>query len=91
MYYYLIHMKLEKLDVGAANPTLNRNHVHPIPARFPDLDAQVKIAQFLDQNTTFIDAMVANVQTSIMLLREYCAGLIAATVTGKISVCKEVP
>jgi len=36
------------LDVGSANPTLNRNHVHPIEVNWPaKLSEQIEIASFL--------------------------------------------
>lgn len=86
VYYFLIHMKLEKLDVGAANPTLNRNHVHPIKVRWPDSEAQEKIATFLDQETFKIDTLITKIQDSIDTLKEYRTALISAAVTGKIDV-----
>ncbi|MDC8773350.1 restriction endonuclease subunit S [Roseateles albus] len=48
-YFFLAHAKvLSALDVGSANPTLNRNHVHPIAVSWPgDLEEQVAIAKFL--------------------------------------------
>ena len=39
--------RLTLLDVGSANPTLNRNHVHPIKVMWPHLDQQRAIAAFL--------------------------------------------
>ena len=86
VYYFLINMKLEKLDVGAANPTLNRNHVHPIKVRWPDKEAQETIAIFLDRETSKIDALIAKIQESIDRLKEYRTALISAAVTGKIDV-----
>jgi type I restriction enzyme S subunit len=49
IYYFFksISEKLQKLDVGSANPTLNRNHVHPIPVKWPPLNEQKKIALVL--------------------------------------------
>ncbi len=40
-------MDLAKYDVGAANPTLNRNHVHLLPAKKAPLDEQRRIATIL--------------------------------------------
>ncbi len=39
--------ELLRMDVGAANPTLNRNHVHPLPALRPPLAEQRAIAEML--------------------------------------------
>jgi type I restriction enzyme S subunit len=38
---------LASMDVGSANPTLNRNHVHPISVSWPPLDEQRAIANIL--------------------------------------------
>jgi type I restriction enzyme S subunit len=49
VYYYFksIAPKLAQMDVGSANPTLNRNHVHPIPISWPPLPEQKAIARIL--------------------------------------------
>jgi type I restriction enzyme S subunit len=38
VYYFFKWMapRLATMDVGSANPTLNRNHVHPIPVAWPN-------------------------------------------------------
>jgi type I restriction enzyme S subunit len=90
IYYYLMHLKLEQLDVGAANPTLNRNHVHPISVCFPDMDTQLRIVRYLDQKIADIETMVEKVTASIELLREYRTAMISAAVTGKIDIRREV-
>ncbi|PAU89557.1 type I restriction endonuclease subunit M [Pseudomonas sp. WN033] len=49
VYYFFRNMapELKKMDVGAANPALNRNHVHPLPVIWPSAGSQRKIADFL--------------------------------------------
>lgn len=49
VYYFFksIATRLAALDVGSANPTLNRNHVHPIPTIWPSLSVQKRIATTL--------------------------------------------
>lgn len=47
VYYFLHTINTLAMDVGAANPTLNRNHVHPLPVRWPDKQTQVSIANTL--------------------------------------------
>jgi len=86
VFYFLKHMCLERLDVGAANPTLNRNHVHPLQVRWPDPQAQSAIATFLDHETAHIDVVVSKQRTLIEKLREYRTALVSAAVTGKIDV-----
>ena len=46
-YFLLRTLKLERFDVGAANPTLNRNHVHMLDVTCPPLEEQRRIAAFL--------------------------------------------
>ena len=46
VYYFFksIAASLASLDVGSANPTLNRNHVHPMVVQWPPLSDQRAIA-----------------------------------------------
>jgi type I restriction enzyme S subunit len=56
--YFLQTLKLENFDVGASNPTLNRNHIHKLRIIFPKkVETQRKIAaipsaydELLEQN-----------------------------------------
>ena len=49
VYYFFKWMApaIATLDVGSANPTLNRNHVHPIEVKWPPLPEQRAIAHIL--------------------------------------------
>jgi len=50
VYYFFRWMapRIARMDVGSANPTLNRNHVHPIEIRWPiDADEQRAITHIL--------------------------------------------
>lgn len=47
VYYFLQTLNLQRFDVGSANPTLNRNHVHPIPVKWPELALQEEIVNIL--------------------------------------------
>lgn len=86
VFHFLKHLRLERLDTGAANPTLNRNLVHPIMVSWPDPDSQKRIASFLDTQT-MRDEMIASVyERSITKLREYRQALITAAVTGQIDI-----
>jgi len=53
---------------------------------FPPFSDQVKIANFLDQQTFKIDALVAEALSAELLLQERRSALISAAVTGKIDV-----
>lgn len=49
VYYFFKHFAptLGAMDVGSANPTLNRNHVHPIQIMWPPLSKQRAISHIL--------------------------------------------
>jgi len=49
VYYFFLSMvpTIASMDVGSANPTLNRNHVHPIRISWPPLPEQRAIAHIL--------------------------------------------
>ncbi|MGD9714851.1 MAG: restriction endonuclease subunit S [Thermomicrobiales bacterium] len=46
-YYLLKTFDLARLNSGSAQPSLNRNFVHPVPARFPDPPEQEAVASIL--------------------------------------------
>jgi type I restriction enzyme S subunit len=49
VYYFFKYFapRLATMDVGSANPTLNRNHVHPLGTLWPPVDEQQAIASIL--------------------------------------------
>ncbi|HEX7662774.1 MAG TPA: restriction endonuclease subunit S [Pseudonocardiaceae bacterium] len=47
VYYFFKQLDVSGLDVGSANPTLNRNHVHPIMILWPSRPEQQAIAAML--------------------------------------------
>ncbi|NUW60842.1 restriction endonuclease subunit S [Cronobacter muytjensii] len=49
VYYFFKNMskQLKGMDVGAANPALNRNHVHPLEITWPGRDVQKHISKIL--------------------------------------------
>lgn len=53
---------------------------------FPSINEQTAIANFLDSETTKIDALLQETKVSIELLKEHRTALISAAVTGKIDV-----
>ncbi len=46
-YYFLKSMDLGRYNAGSGVPTLNRNHIHPLPVRVPPLEEQKAIAHIL--------------------------------------------
>lgn len=49
VYYFFknISKQLKSMDVGAANPALNRNHIHPLEVTWPRYDIQEHISKIL--------------------------------------------
>lgn len=46
-YYFMRQLDTAWLDAGSANPTLNRNHLHPLQVSWPPVVEQVAIAEVL--------------------------------------------
>ncbi len=55
VYYYLKTLGLERFDAGAANPTLNRNHIHSLKVWVPEIANRTKIADILSAYDELID------------------------------------
>lgn len=70
---------------------LNTDTVGSIKIPIPSPSEQRAIADYLDAQTTALDAQKKNLEKSIDLLREYRASLITHAVTGKIDVRDFVP
>jgi type I restriction enzyme S subunit len=86
VYYKLLSMDLASFDTGSANPTVNRNLVHPVLVSWPPKAEQRFIADFLDREIAKMDRMIAVVESATDRLSEYRTALITAAVTGKIDV-----
>jgi type I restriction enzyme S subunit len=91
VYYFLQYLELEHLDVGAANPTLNRNHVHPLEVDWPDIEGQKRIAAFLDAESARISELRFTLAKARDILHEWRASLISAAVTGQIDLRRDRP
>lgn len=70
-YYFLQTMGFERLDAGASNPSLNRNHIHTIPVLWPPLPAQQRIAGILSA----YDELIENSQRRIRILESMARAL----------------
>jgi len=70
-YYFLQTMGFERLDAGASNPSLNRNHIHTIPVLVPPLPVQRRIAGILSA----YDELIENSQRRIRLLEDMARAL----------------
>lgn len=56
VYYLLRSIDFKRFDVGSANPTLNRNHVHPLEVALPPIEEQRGIAATLGALDDKIDS-----------------------------------
>lgn len=70
-YYFLQTMGFERLDAGASNPSLNRNHIHTIPVLWPPLPIQQHIAGILSA----YDELIENNQRRIRILESMARAL----------------
>ncbi|TRX33723.1 restriction endonuclease subunit S [Flavobacterium sp. ZT3R18] len=66
IYYLLQVLHFEKFDAGAANPTLNRNHIHSLKLKVPKKEYRSKIASILSS----YDELIENNKQRIKLLEE---------------------
>jgi type I restriction enzyme S subunit len=66
VYYFMHTLGLSNFDVGGANPTLNRNHIHKLDVSIPPPLVQHRIASIL---SAYDDFIAAN-QRRIQLLEE---------------------
>jgi len=57
VYYFLKNIDFKSFNVGSAVPTLNRNHIHPIPIFIPPLPEQKAIAEVLSSLDDKIDLL----------------------------------
>ena len=66
VYYALQRIDMTLFDTGAANPTLNRNHIHNLPIYIPERPIQDRIAVIL----SVYDDLIENNRRRIALLEE---------------------
>ena len=66
VYYALQCIEMSLFDTGAANPTLNRNHIHGLPIFIPERRIQDRIADIL----TAYDDLIENNRRRIALLED---------------------
>ena len=78
-------------SVGIAYPAITEAALGLVLNCDPPLPEQRAIADFLDNETGRIDALVAKTRKATERLREYRGSLISAAVTGQIDVRESVP
>ncbi|WP_449373038.1 restriction endonuclease subunit S [Arthrobacter psychrolactophilus] len=87
---YLAHLlrsrDLNSLADKTAQPLITGTLVSRQRVPLPALKTQIEIAEYLERETTEIDAAIDDARESIALSKERRAALISAAVTGKIDV-----
>ena len=82
---------IELFAKGAAQPSLNLEHVRIFPVTVPPLAEQCEIALFIESQSSRLDALTSEAERGIELLQERRTALISAAVTGKIDVRRIAP
>ena len=81
---YKSWLRAELIQATIENVSAGRYAGMPIP--IPPLEEQRAIAEFLDGETSRVDALASRVEVAIERLLEYRSALVTAAVTGKIDV-----
>ncbi len=85
VFYLLEALELDAYSKDSAVPGLSREDAYIRKIPHPPLHEQQTIANFLDRQTTQIDALIAKKQRLIELLQEYRTALINQAVTKGIN------
>ncbi len=88
-YFYFLISGSEKIRTymtGGAQGGINQEDVKFLKVLLPSLEEQTAIANYLDEKTQKIDAIVSNIGKQIGTLKELRKTLINDVVTGKIKV-----
>jgi len=78
--------QVESLMIGSTFRRINVGQIHAFWICVPPLSEQAAIAEYLDNETAKLDALVGKVEGAVERLREYRVALVTAAVTGKIDV-----
>ena len=89
IYYYMISQKKQILfhQSGGAQGGVTKQEVENLHIPKLPLNEQQQIVEYLDEQTSKIDATINKEEKRIVLLKEYRQSLISNVVTGKIKVC----
>ena len=87
-YYYLLQLFQEerKIIPTIMQPSLRIEDLKKYFILFPPLSEQTAIANYLDEKTSTIDAIISNIESQINHLKELRVTVINDVVTGKIRV-----
>jgi type I restriction enzyme S subunit len=77
VYLFLLNFPIREHESSTANPSLNRNRLHPLPVDFPPLAEQHRIVAKVDELMALCDTLEASL-TRAKACREQFAGSISA-------------
>ncbi len=88
IFYSVVSSKAYFEQVGTSTTLtyVNQQGFENLPLTLTSIEEQSDVVNFLDRETTKIDALITETQNSIALLKEHRNALISAAVTGKIDV-----
>ena len=81
VYYLLIDMELDKINLDSAVPGLNREQAHQSYVNFPSLSEQYRIATYLDKTCTIIDKAIEAKQKQLEILDALRKSIIHKAIT----------
>ncbi len=89
LYYFYLNLdskkRLKPLYTGLRN-TISKDNFFSFKSFIPPKDEQIKIVEYIENQTTKIDKAIELQQNYISKLKEYKASLIDSVVTGKVRV-----
>jgi hypothetical protein len=75
IYYFLLAFPLMDFESSTANPSLNRNRLHPVPVKWPSLQIQVEIVDTVKKMMDYCERLNATIETKDELARELAAAV----------------
>lgn len=81
-----LHLRTESEGAGSTKGAITCEQLGNLRIPVPNLAEQIEIAAKIETETTRLDALRAEAERAIALLKERRAALIAAAVTGQIDV-----
>ena len=79
-------MQVSELTNGTCAANLSAENVTRFDLPFPSVEEQHAIRDYFDTKTSEIDALIADKERQVELLKEYRKSLISEAVTGKFKV-----
>lgn len=83
-YYTATTIPFPYYSTNTALPSMTKSALGGHLITIPKKEEQIRIAKFIDQETTRIDTLITKTEQSIALLKERRTAFITAAVTGKI-------